>query len=409
MSFAAASVLCGLAPSAGWLIGFRLIQGVGGAILASVGPAIITEVFPAHELGRALGLNSAAWVVGNLLGPVFGGLIVVFAGWPAVFFVVVPFAVVASALGYRYFPRTTPRRTGQAWEWSHFDLPGMLLITVALTCLLLALAQGVAWGWLSWPMGTLYGLTALSLIAFIYQESRATHPLFDLALFRVTRFTLAQLALFFGAVGIGAIAYLMTDYLQGGLALTPVLTGLLLIPLAAPQLVTSPLGGLLSDRTRHPEAWIVLGFVLITGAELFLANLPFVGSTLFVVLVLGTIGAANGAWFPPLLRVVMSSAPRHSLGAASGMFFTVRNTAYALSLTLALVFAELGLSPSAQSLFTQSQLPKTPALKLTLISSVRGAFLGFALITALAVLTSIALLAVQARRVPAPASVPSEL
>lgn len=386
--FAGASALCGVAPNVGVLIAARLLQGTGGAVLASVGPPIITEVFPPGELGRALGLNSAAWVVGTLLGPVAGGLLVASIGWRAVFYVAVPFALVAILLGTRLLPDDTALST-RRWSWAHFDVPGTVSATLSLSALLLALTEGLTWGWTSPVMLGLYALSIAAFVLFVRQEQRTLEPLFDLKLFSSRRFSTAQVVLLLGAIGIGSITYLMTYYLQGGLRLDPVMTGLLLIPLAAPQLVTSPLGGFLADRWG-PDWLIVAGLGLVTVAEAFLGRLPNTLSLPFVVVALAVIGVANGAWFPPLIKVVMGGVPKNRLGAASGMFFTVRNTAYALSLTLALVFAELGLSPSlSRTLFMASAMPKTVGLSLALIAAVRGAFTWFAILSAMAVAGSL--------------------
>lgn len=389
--FAGASALCGVAPSAGFLIAARLLQGTGGAVLASVGPPIITEVFPPGELGRALGLNSAAWVVGTLLGPVAGGLLVASIGWRAVFYVAVPFALAAIFFGIRLLPGDSARAAalGPQWTWAHFDVPGTLWLTTSLSALLLALTEGLSWGWTSPVMLGLYIGALVTFVLFVRQEQQAREPLFDLKLFSSPRFSTAQVVLLLGAIGIGSITYLMTYYLQGGLRLDPVMTGLLLIPLAAPQLVTSPLGGFLADRFG-PDWLIVAGLALVTLAEAFLGRLPNILSLPFVIVTLGIIGVANGAWFPPLIKVVMGGVPKNRLGAASGMFFTVRNTAYALSLTLALVFAELGLSPSlSRTLFMASAMPNTQGLSLALMAAVRGAFMWFAALSALAVLGSL--------------------
>ena len=161
--FALGSALCALAPSGGALVGFRLVQGVGGGILGSIATPIITEAFPPEELGRALGINSIAWVLGSVVGPVAGGALVTGLGWRSIFWVTVPFALAGAIVGAVILPASKRPQTRQPMDWI-----GVTSFSIALASLLIALSEGLAWGWTSSRILGLFVLAILALIGFFF-------------------------------------------------------------------------------------------------------------------------------------------------------------------------------------------------------------------------------------------------
>ena len=372
--FAVGSALCGATPSGPDLIAFRCLQGLGGAALSALGTPIITEAFPASELGLALGINSLAWVLGSLVGPVAGGILVATLGWRSVFYVTVPFSVVAALLGWFVLPHSQQRAAKLQMDW-----PGLGFFTVALTLLLIIFTEGLGWGWLSPRILALAAVVLVSTALFIRRELTTSEPLFDLRLFGIKAFGAAQTVVTFASIGFFATTFLLTFYLQGGLAQSPLATGLLLIPMSAPQLLSSPMGGRLADRIG--SAWpIWFGVAGLGLGELWLSRLPDHLSLWAIALPLALMAVANGFYWPPLSSLVMKVSPRERLGMASGLFYTFRNIGFSLSLTLALVFAETSLPPAeAVGVFLGLHTGTSAAMSEALIHAVRTAFRWFTL------------------------------
>lgn len=399
--FALGSALCGAAPTGGALIAFRCVQGVGGALIGALGVPLITEAFPPSQLGMALGLNSLAWVFGAVVGPVAGGVLVSALGWRSIFYVVVPFALAAALIGRQALPRSQPTGGRAA-----IDPIGVASFTVALTALLLVLSEATAWGWTSPRSLGLLALAAVAAVWFVIWELRAPDPLFDLRLFRVAAFAASQGVVTLASIGYFGITFLLTFYLQGGLRLTPLATGILLIAMAAPQLVSAPLGGRLADRvgTGPPLLAGVLG---VTVGIFFLGRLPDHLAIWPLILPLALIAVSTGLYWPSLFSFVMKTAPRHRLGAASGMFATFRNIGFSLSLTLALAFAASSLPGDlAMRIFVGLGGAASPAAAHALEHAVRVAFhwsTGFA---AAALVTAVPV-AVLSRRMTASAGPPT--
>ncbi len=335
--FAIGSALCALAPTGGALVGFRLLQGVGGGVLASVATPIITEAFPPEELGRALGINSVAWVLGSVVGPVAGGVLVTDFGWRSIFWVTVPFAIAGAVVGIKVLPTKSRPTERQPMDWI-----GATSFTVALASLLIALSQGIGWGWTSGRILGLFTLAVIALVVFFIGESRRKYPLFMLKLFRHRHFAATQGVAIFASLAFFATTFLLTFYLQGALHRTPLATGLLLVPLSIPQMITAPIGGRLADRIGFARP-IVAGLVILAIADWLLSLLgPHLNYALLII-PLALISVGNGLYWPPLVKGTMQSAPKQVAGAAAGMFYTLRNVGFTLSLTLALLSAESSL------------------------------------------------------------------
>ncbi len=335
--FALGSALCALAPSGGALVGFRLVQGVGGGILASVATPIITEAFPPEELGRALGINSIAWVLGSVVGPVAGGALVSGFGWRSIFWVTVPFALAGAIFGIIILPKSKRPERRQPMDWI-----GVTSFSVFLASLLIALSEGLAWGWTSFRIVGLFTLAVISLIAFFIGEPRRKSPLFMLSLFKHRHFAAAQGVVVFASIAFFATTFLLTFYLQGALHQSPLATGLLLLPLSIPQMFTAPYGGRLADRIGYARP-IFAGLIVLAIADWLLSLLgPHLNYALLII-PLALMSVGNGFYWPPLVKGTMQSAPREVAGAASGMFYTLRNVGFTLSLTLALLSAESSL------------------------------------------------------------------
>jgi len=325
--FVAASALCGLAPSLGWLIAARALQALGGAMLFANAPAILTQSFPPSERGRALGLQAVMTYLGLSVGPPLGGLLASSLGWRSVFFVNIPVGAFGFWLSQRNIARDRP-----ASARPPFDFAGAALFFVGLLSLLLALNQGHAWGWGSPPVLLLLAGAALFLGAFVAVERRP-EPMLDLSLFRRRVFSGAVASAMVSYVAQFAVLFLLPYYLRWR-GLGPDRAGLVLTAQPLLMMVTAPFFGALSDRlgTRGP---VVLGLLLLTGGVLFLSTVSSATPIAWVVLGMAVCGAGFGAFITPNNSRLLGAAPPERRGIASGVLAAARNVGMVLGIGLA--------------------------------------------------------------------------
>lgn len=319
------------------MILFRFIQGIGAALALSTATPIVLKTFPKNELGLAIGINSTSWVLGAIIGPVAGGALIGFFGWRSIFFVTVPFSLVG-IIAALFVLEDDSNLVQSKTDWA-----GILTFGGGLTLFLTVLSEGQAWGWLSPVVIVLECLIVGCWASFILIELRANSPLFNLQLLKNSHYSVGLILEACFCIGYFAITFLLTIYLQGSLHLTPLNTGLLLIPLSAPQLIMGPFGGKLADRFGALRL-LVIGLVFMSIGMFFLGNLRVQLSSMALIFPLIVISVANSLAWPSLVKTVLSQAPQEQAGAASGMFYTVYNAGRALSQTLVLLAVELGVS-----------------------------------------------------------------
>ena len=331
--FTAGSLLCALAGSGLQLVLFRLVQGVGGAMIMANGMAIITEAFPRGERGRAMGINSITWAVGSIVGPVAGGLILAVSSWRWIFLVNVPVGILGTAWGY-----VALHEIGQPRRGERFDLRGMLLFSGGISCLLIALSQGISWGWLS-PAILGLGAGFLLLESLFVLAERADGPHFiEPALFRSRIFAFGTAAATLQSLSMFAVNFLLVFYLQGVKGVSPIHAALMILPLSLVQSVVGPMGGALSDRigARGPAT---AGLLLQASACVLLAQLTASSPYLLLLAGLLVLGLGGGLFWSPNTSAVMGAAPPESLGVASATLATFRQTGMVTSFALALAVA----------------------------------------------------------------------
>jgi len=317
--FTLASALCGLAPTVGTLIGFRVLQGVGAAMIQAVGPALLVAAFPQSERGTALGAIGSFVAAGILIGPALGGVLLRYVGWEAIFFVNVPLGMVGIWLTLRSIaPDRSPAR-GQV-----FDVVGALLLMAALSGLLLALTEGPIWGWKDLRIAGLFVLFAVAGAGFVAWERRFPHPMISLRMFRSPAFSLNLLASFLLFLGLAFNLILTPLFLQFVLDLDLQTTGLALMGLPLALSLSAPISGRLSDRIG-PRVLTVAG-LLITAASLIGLSFAATGTPLvYLIGCLLVLGVGVGLFQSPNNSTVLGNAPREALGVASGLLAVMRN------------------------------------------------------------------------------------
>lgn len=328
---AAGSILCGLANSGTWLIAFRVMQGLGGAMIFGTGVAILTSVFPVPERGRALGINTAAVYTGLSVGPLVGGSLTEHLGWRSIFFL-------NALLGLIIIIAVLWKLKG---EWAgargeRFDYIGALIYSLTLVAIMYGFSVLPAW-----LGGGLIFIGLLGLVAFARWEVRLEHPVLNIAFFRSnTVFRFSNLAALINYSATFAVAFLLSLYLQYIKGYTPEHAGLILVVQPVIMAVCSPISGSLSDRIE-PRIVSSTGMALTTVGLVLLAFLGNSTGLAFILVSLVVLGLGFGFFSSPNTNAVMSSVERKFYGVASGTLGTMRLTGQMFSIGMTLLLFAL--------------------------------------------------------------------
>ena len=315
--FTIGSALCGLAWNEDSLIVSRVIQGMGAGCIMPVAMTIVAEIFPPEQRGQALGIWGIAGAASATMGPTIGGYLVEYVGWRSVFYVNLPVGIVGTALVLVLVREIPLRRPGR------FDLVGFLTMSVGLSSLLLALAQGQSKGWDSGYVHTCEVIAVIGLASFVVWELRQREPLVDLSLFRSVGFSIINLVAFIFGLGMFGSTFLLPIFLQNMLDYTALLAGLTLLPAGLVMGVVAPIAGRLSDRIGA-KPLVTLGLVLMTTSMYLNSHISLQTSreTLYGWLVLRGIGM--GLMFSPMTSLALGLVPRLKAGQASGLLNVIR-------------------------------------------------------------------------------------
>jgi MFS family permease len=403
--FSIGSILLYLTPSTGdmgalEIIIFRLVQAVGAAFFMANSAAILTDAFPSNERGKALGINTVAVMAGMFLGLIIGGILAVF-DWRYVFLVSVPFGLIGTVWSYYKLKEISIKA-----EKTKIDILGNVTFLLGITLLLVGVTYGLipygssSMGWSNpWVIASMF-LGLILMILFGVVESRVESPMFRLDLFRNKSFAYANLAGLLGALGRGGVMFMVILLLQGiylplhgySYSSTPFWGGIYMLPLTAGIVIFGPLSGVLSDR--YGPRWIATGGMVVTAfAFLFLAALPY-NFTYFVFgLAMFIMGMGMGMFGAPNSASIMNSVPSEDRGIASGMMYTINNTAQTASMAIFFTVIIIGITqrfPEAMtaSLTSIGAVYLAPALSnIPPTAALFSAFLGYnpvdAILTAL--------------------------
>jgi len=324
------SFFLGLSPSVAFLISFRVLQGIGAAMIFGTGMAILTSVFPPSERGRALGINVASVYVGLSLGPPLGGFLTQHFGWQSIFYFNVPLGLITLVTALWKLKGEWAEARGEK-----FDLAGSLIYGLSLVAVIYGFSRLPAMTGLWLIIGGILGL-----FAFIQWEMRVASPVLSVRLFRHNAvFSFSNLAALINYSATNAVTFLLSLYLQYIQGFTPQRAGLILIAQPVVMAVLSPVAGRLSDRIE-PRVLASLGMAVTTAGLVMLIFLnPDMGLE-YTLLSLGILGLGFALFSSPNSNAIMSSVERKFYGVASGTLGTMRITGQMLSLGIAtLVFA----------------------------------------------------------------------
>jgi MFS family permease len=333
-----------------YLIIMRLVQGVGGACLLANAAAVITDAFPTHQRGMALGINNIVGVSGTFIGLVLGGILAPI-DWRLVFLISVPvgiFGTVWAYVGLREL--STPRAARVDWAGNLTFALGLVLLMTAVTYGIRP-AGGHPIGWGSPKVLALLTASAISLVAFVAIERRVTDPMFRLPLFRIRAFTFGTLSTFLSAVSRGGLMFMLIIWLQGiwlpqhgyDFTETPLWAGIYMLPLTIGLLLAGPASGYFSDRYgARPFATAGMVLTAIGFGLLMLLPTDFDYPVFGAILLL--IGASMGLFASPNRAAVMNSLPRQDRGAGGAMNQTFQNSAQVLSIGIFFTLMIVGLA-----------------------------------------------------------------
>jgi len=346
---AVASILCAISNSGEWLIVFRALQGVGGAMIFGTGIAILTSVFPAKERGRALGISTAAVYTGLSAGPLVGGFLTGHFGWRSIFWLNALLGLVIIVVVFWKLKGEWAEAKGES-----FDYVGSIIYSLALVAVFYAFSVLPAlWGiWL-----IIIGV--IGLAAFVWWETRQKQPVLNISFFRNnTVFAFSNLAALINYSATFAVAFLLSLYLQYVKGFPPEHAGLILIAQPVVMVICSPIAGSLSDRIE-PRIVASIGMALTTAGLVMLTFLSDVTSLQFILISLVILGLGFGFFSSPNTNAVMGSVERKFYGVASGTLGTMRLTGQAFSmgmvlLLFALYIGRVQITPEYYPLFLKS-------------------------------------------------------
>jgi MFS family permease len=355
--YTAASLLlavCWLDGTAGamYLIGFRVVQGIGGACLLANSAAIITDAFPARQRGMALGINNIVGVSGTFIGLVLGGVLAPI-DWRLVFLISVPVGLFGTVWAYRSLRElSSPRKAPIDWAGNVTFALGLILVMTAVTYGIRPYG-GHAIGWGSPRVLGLLAAAVVCLVAFFVVERRSPEPMFRLPLFRIRAFTFGTLSTFLSAVARGGLMFMLIIWLQGiwlpqhgyDFTETPLWAGIYMLPLTLGLLLVGPISGFLSDRFGA-RPFATTGMVLAALGFFLLLQLPTDFAYPAFAAILFLIGASMGLFASPNRAAVMNSLPRQDRGAGGAMNQTFQNSAQVLSIGIFFTLMIIGLAAS---------------------------------------------------------------
>lgn len=328
LTFTAASALCSVAPSLGWLVFFRMLQALGGSMLNPVAMSIITNTFTEpKERARAIGVWGGVVGVSLALGPVLGGVLVGSIGWRAIFWINIPVGLAAVVLCARFVPESRAARPRRV------DPVGQVLWMVVLASVTYAIIEGPKPGYLSAEILSLFAVAVIGLVTLIRYERRRREPLIEIQLFRSAPFTGATLIAVFAFASLAGFLFLNTLHLQDVRGLSALDAGLYTLPMAGMTLVFAPISGRLVG-SHGPRPSLIAASITMTISSVMLTSLSASTSIAWLFAAYTIFGFGFGVVNAPITNTGVSGLPREQAGVASAFASTSRQIGQSLGVAV---------------------------------------------------------------------------
>ena len=311
--FAASSAAIGFAPSQTLLVAGRAIQGIGVAFMMPGTLSIISNTFPAHERGRAIGTWAGVSALALALGPAVGGALTEYVSWRAIFFLNLPVAVGAVAVTL-FAARESSDRTVER----RIDYPGIATLSVSLTALVLALVEGKSWGWGSAAIVSLLATSVIGLALFAWVERHSRTPMVQFEFFKSRSFLGANAVGFIVSFAMLAMFFFIALYMQNILGYSPLEAGIRFLPSTLVIIVAAPIAGRLADRIG-PRPLMTFGLAMAALALFLQSRVTATSGYAELLPAFVIMGLGMGFTMSPMSTAAMNAVRPEKAGAASGM------------------------------------------------------------------------------------------
>jgi EmrB/QacA subfamily drug resistance transporter len=341
--FTVASFACGMAPNAHFLIGARVVQGAGAALMNPSTLSIITATFPPRQRGMAIGIWAGTSALALAIGPLVGGLITQYVDWSWIFFINVPVGVLGMVVA-----RLVIDESRDTSHEQRLDLPGLVTSAVGLFGLTYGLIEANNYGWTSTRILVCFAIAVVGLGAFILLELRQRIPMLDLSLFKNGTFAGANVTMMLVALAMFGVFFYVSLYLQNILGYSPTKAGASFLPMTILIILIAPFAGRYSDKIG--SRWLVgLGMLLVAGSLLIFSRLGLHSTwwDLFPGLIVGGVGMA--LTMTPVTAAAMGSVEVDKAGVGSAVLNSMRQVGGSLGIAImgAIVAASLTVSPTS--------------------------------------------------------------
>jgi EmrB/QacA subfamily drug resistance transporter len=370
--FAGSSLACALAPSAGFLIAARIVQGAGAAMMNPATLSIVTATFPPHQRGAAIGIWAGVAAMALAIGPLIGGVLVEHVGWSSIFYVNVPIGLIAIVASLVLIDESRDTR-----ERQRPDVPGQLASGIGLFALTYALIEANGSGWGSAKIVAAFAVAVAALAAFVLLERHQRAPMLDLGLFRNRTFAGANLVLLLVALAMFGVFFFLSLYMQDVLRYSPVQAGATFLPMTLLIMVIAPLAGRLSDRVGSRS--LLTGGMAIVAAQLLYFSRLGVDEGFFSLLpgmLLGGVGMS--CVMAPASAAALRGVPADSAGVGAAVLNSSRQLGGSIGVALmgAIMAHEIGGSQTPQT-FVHGL---SAALEVAAAIAIAGAVVAFAMV-----------------------------
>lgn len=312
--FTLGSVLCGLSWNLPTLIIARVIQAIGGGAMQPTAMAMMTEVFPAKERGKAMGMFGIAIMFGPALGPTLGGYLTDYFGWRSIFFVNLPIGIIGIAAAVELLLKDAPHRMIK----KPFDFWGFGFLSMFLVCALLGMSKGQREGWTSAFILTCFTLSALGFIGFLLVDSFIDYPIIDLKLYKIPVFASTSMITVARSAGLFGSIFLIPVFVQQQLGYSALQSGILMLPSSLVMILIFPAVGIMADKVG-PRIPSLIGMIVVAYSLYLYVTLDINTSVWGMVYPMLIRSLGMGLLMAPLTTAFMNSVPQNKIGVASSM------------------------------------------------------------------------------------------